>query len=168
MLEATVNGERSYPVEITAEGTVVAGQLHTPDIYRSNARQFHCLHRQTGYTLELLEADYPRKTFTFKIQGQTVTVQLKDELDLMVEQLGMAQAAETVVREITAPMPGLIVGVAVAPGQEVRQGDSVLTLEAMKMENVIKSPVDGVVEAIHAQAGDSVDKNQRLVSFRDA
>ena len=118
-----------------------------------------------GYRIELLEADYARKHFVFKVQGETVRVQLKDELDLLVEKLGMAQAFETVVKEITAPMPGLIVGLAVETGQKIKQGDSVLTLEAMKMENVIKSPVDGTVNAVHVKAGESVDKNQVLISF---
>ena len=145
---------------------MINGQVYTPDIHQYGERLFHSIHRQAGYAIELLEADYTRKYFVFKIRGETVTVQLKDELDQLVETLGMAQAVDTVIREITAPMPGLIVKLAVEAGQEIKQGDSLLTLEAMKMENVIKSPIDATVAALHVKAGESVNKNQRLLSFK--
>ncbi len=165
MLEATVNGEHSYAIESSKTQVTINERTHTPDIHQYDERHFHVIHQQSGYAIEVLEADYAKKTFTLKLSHRTVTVQLKDDLDLMVEQLGMSQAVETAVREIKAPMPGLIVGLAVAPGQTVQQGDSVLTLEAMKMENVIKSPVDGKVSAVQVEAGDSVEKNQLLISF---
>ena len=166
MMEATVNDENSYQVTMTSEGVVIDEQSYLPDIYQYSERLFHSFHHRRGYAIELLEADYSRQRFTFVIQGQTVQVQLKDELDLLVEKLGMAQAVETVIKEVKAPMPGLIVGLAVEAGQEIKQGESMLTLEAMKMENVLKSPVDGMVDTVHVQAGDSVEKNQLLISFR--
>lgn len=165
MMEATVNDKNSYQVAVASEGVDVDGQTYVPDIHQYGERLFHSIHRQTGHVIELLEADYARKYFVFKVQGKRMTVQLKDELDLLVEKMGMAQATETLIKEVNAPMPGLIVGLAVEAGQEIRQGDSLLTLEAMKMENVLKSPVDGVVETLHVQAGDSVDKNQLLITF---
>lgn len=160
-----MNDKNSYSVEVTPDGIMIDGQVHASDVHRYGERLFHSIHCGAGYSIELLEADYQHKTFVFKIRGQEVRVHLKDELDLLVEALGMAQTAETVVREITAPMPGLIVGLNVEAGQAIGQGDSVLTLEAMKMENVIKSPVDGTIATVHVKAGDSVDKNQVLVSF---
>ena len=165
MMQATVNNKNMYSVEVTPDDIAINGQVHASDVHRYGERLFHSIHRGAGYSIELLEADYHHKTFVFKIRGQEVRVHLKDELDLLVEALGMAQAVETVVREITAPMPGLILGLNVAAGQAISQGDSVLTLEAMKMENVIKSPVDGTIAVVHVKAGDSVDKNQVLISF---
>ncbi len=165
MNQATVNGKDQYSVEVTSDGVIISEQTHTPDIRQVGERRYHCLNGTAGFRIELLEVDEARKQFVFKLRGQRVTVQLKDELDLMVEKLGMAQAAEVVVREITAPMPGLIVGISVEVGQTVQEGESVLTLEAMKMENVIKSPVSGTVEAVHVEVGNSVEKKQVLVSF---
>jgi biotin carboxyl carrier protein len=63
---------------------------------------------------------------------------------------------------ITAIMPGLIIRVVAAPGSEVKAGDVVVVLEAMKMENDICSPKDGVVKEIRVKAGDSVQQNQVL------
>jgi biotin carboxyl carrier protein len=62
-------------------------------------------------------------------------------------------------------MPGLIVDIKVEAGQEVKKGDPILILEAMKMENIIKSPGDGVVKAIKVNPRDNVEKNQVLIQF---
>ncbi|MDX5320798.1 MAG: acetyl-CoA carboxylase biotin carboxyl carrier protein subunit, partial [Bacteroidota bacterium] len=51
------------------------------------------------------------------------------------------------------------------PGDTVKKGDSLLVLEAMKMENIIKSPGDGVVKAIKVNPGDKVEKNAVLIEF---
>ena len=167
MNQATINGEDRYSVEVTSDSITIDGQPHSPDIRQVGERWYHCINGTGSYQIELLEANHARKQFVLGLRGQRVTVQLKDDLDLLVEKLGMAQSAETVVREITAPMPGLIVGLSVEAGQTIEEGASVLTLEAMKMENVIKSPVSGTVEAVHVRAGDSVEKKQVLVSFRN-
>jgi biotin carboxyl carrier protein len=165
MKEVIVNHEDTYSVEIEPEGIMLNGQLRTPDIRQVGERRYHCVDGTDSYSVELLEVDPDRKQFVFMLGGQRVQVQLKDEIDLVVEKLGMAQATEAVVREVAAPMPGLIVGLNVEVGQAVQEGDSLLTLEAMKMENVVKSPVSGTVAAVHVQAGDSVEKKQILISF---
>ena len=77
----------------------------------------------------------------------------------------MDTTQSNVVKEIKAPMPGSILNILVEAGQEVKAGDQLLILEAMKMENVIKSPGDGVVAKIHVDEKQSVEKNQVLISF---
>ena len=62
-------------------------------------------------------------------------------------------------------MPGLVLDVKLNVGDSVEKGDSILILEAMKMENVLKSPAEGVVKSIHINKGDAVEKNQLLISF---
>ena len=62
-----------------------------------------------------------------------------------------------------SPMPGVIVAVAVFEGDAVRQGDKVIILESMKMENELRAPRDGIVSRINISKGDSVEKDQVLV-----
>ena len=62
-------------------------------------------------------------------------------------------------------MPGKVLNVLVKPGDAVQQGASLLVLEAMKMENVIKSAVSGTVESVSANAGLAVEKGELLVKF---
>lgn len=73
-----------------------------------------------------------------------------------------AAAGDSVLR---APMPGKIVRVNVSEGDSVSQGDALVVLESMKMENTLSSSVDGVVKAVHVSADDSVQQGQTLVEF---
>ena len=68
-------------------------------------------------------------------------------------------------KELRAPMPGLVRQVNVQEGDEVDSGDFLFILEAMKMENVLKSPVNGIVSELFVKPGESVEKNQILLSF---
>ena len=62
-------------------------------------------------------------------------------------------------------MPGLILEVSVEDGQEVKEGDALLILEAMKMENVITSPRDGKIKKIEVKQGEAVEKKHVLLTF---
>jgi biotin carboxyl carrier protein len=86
-------------------------------------------------------------------------------MDLLLAKLGIEHSAESAVKDVKAPMPGLIIDIALEAGQEVKKGDTLLILEAMKMENVIKCPADGIVSKVHIKKGESVEKNQILVEF---
>jgi biotin carboxyl carrier protein len=79
--------------------------------------------------------------------------------------MGMNAAGSGNLKEIKAPMPGLILDLKVAPGDPVKKGDVLLILEAMKMENSIKSPGDGVVKEVKVSLKQSVEKNQVLIQF---
>jgi propionyl-CoA carboxylase alpha chain len=74
------------------------------------------------------------------------------------------QAADTA-KLIVSPMPGLVVQITVEPGQEVKSGETVAIVEAMKMQNIIRAETDGVVKAVGAKAGDSVAADDLLVEF---
>ena len=66
---------------------------------------------------------------------------------------------------VLSPMPGLLVSLAVEEGVEVRSGEEVAVVEAMKMENVLRAGADGVVKTIHAKPGDSLSVDQAIVEF---
>jgi propionyl-CoA carboxylase alpha chain len=68
-------------------------------------------------------------------------------------------------RLVLSPMPGLVVSLEVAPGQEVKAGQAIAVVEAMKMQNIIRAERDGVVKAVGAAAGDSVAADEVLVEF---
>jgi biotin carboxyl carrier protein len=69
------------------------------------------------------------------------------------------------INDIKAPMPGMVLSVLVSEGQEVKKGDSLIVLEAMKMENILKSPADGIIKKVVANKGTAVEKNQLLIQF---
>ena len=63
-------------------------------------------------------------------------------------------------------MPGAIVSVAVKAGQKVVEGQELLIIEAMKMQNLIKSEIEGEVEAVYVKAGASVAVDEVLIKFK--
>jgi propionyl-CoA carboxylase alpha chain len=68
-------------------------------------------------------------------------------------------------RFLLSPMPGLLISLAVQAGQEVKAGEELAVVEAMKMENVLKAERDGVVAKLHAQPGDSLAVDQPIIEF---
>jgi biotin carboxyl carrier protein len=90
---------------------------------------------------------------------------LQDKFDLLLEKMGMNNTNGGNVISIKAPMPGLIIDLKVKDGDLVKQNDPLIVLEAMKMENVIKSPGDSVVKSVKVKKGESVEKNQILIEF---
>jgi len=135
------------------------------DVAELGAGRFHILHEGRSYNAEVVSADFATKNIVLKINGQRVELQAKDRFDLLLERLGMSNAAAAKVNELKAPMPGLIVDVRVQPGQAVQKGDPLLVLEAMKMENILKAPADGTVGSIKVNLRDNVQKGQVLVQF---
>jgi biotin carboxyl carrier protein len=68
---------------------------------------------------------------------------------------------------VKAPIPGVVVAVLVKPGQSVKVGQELVTIEAMKMKNAIRATRDGVIAQVHVETGQTVPHSQPLVSFAE-
>ncbi|MEP7321430.1 MAG: biotin/lipoyl-containing protein [Saprospiraceae bacterium] len=108
--------------------------------------------------------DSPRQ-YSLVIDQQSYEVTLIRNIDVQVEAMNFSQRLSLNTEAILAPMPGLVKKISVSVGEEVIKGQHLLTLEAMKMENLIKSPHSGKVKSILAIAGTAVEKNQVLITF---
>ena len=75
------------------------------------------------------------------------------------------KAAPDTSKFLLSPMPGLLASVAVTEGQEVKAGEALAVVEAMKMENVLRAVQDGTVKTLHAKAGDSLKVDQKIIEF---
>ncbi len=127
------------------------------------------------FTVDVVEEAPDR--FRVTINGRTLSVRLLPEGEVSMlreeeaareEQSGAARtrpAGARTVAEVRAPIPGTILSVEVSVGQEVKYGDTLLVLEAMKMKNLIRSPRDGRVAEVLVQPGQSVMYNDVLVRF---
>lgn len=166
MLQISTGPDQLWEVDQpTADTITLNGQAFSWDIADLGAGRYHVLHEGRSYNAEIVSADYTTKDIVLKINGQRVELHAKDRFDLLLERLGMSNAAATKVNELKAPMPGLIVDIRVQPGQAVLKGDPLLVLEAMKMENILKAPADGTVNSIKVTLRDNVQKGQVLVQF---
>lgn len=142
--------------------SLIAAQL---DIQPQSDGSWHILKNNKAYIVEIVHHDFANKHLQLKLNGKLYTIQLADEYDLLVKKLGLSTISSVKVDEVKAPMPGLVLDVAVSIGQVVKKGDGLLILEAMKMENVIKSAGDGIVKDILVEKGAAVDKGQLLIQL---
>ena len=157
--------DSTYSVEKNGCETRVNEQTITWDLKWIGDRKIHLIQGSRSIEAELLAVDLEAKTLQIRLGHKTTTILLKDRFDLLLEKMGMNAAGSGSLKEIKAPMPGLILDLKVAPGDVVKKGDVVLILEAMKMENSIKSPGDGVVKEVKVSLKQSVEKNQVLIQF---
>lgn len=135
------------------------------DIISNNDNSAHILENNKSFQIKVLKQDFNKKTYTIKVNHNEYEVNISDQLDQLIDQMGFSLSASKHVDAIKAPMPGLILSVDVEVGQEVKEDDTLLILEAMKMENIITSPRDGVIKSIVVGNGDAVEKNQLLIEF---
>ena len=111
------------------------------------------------------EVNHELKRYQIQIDGRIYLVQISDAVDQQILKMNLKSKKSNQLKELRAPMPGLVRQVNVQVGDEVDSGDSLFILEAMKMENVLKSPVNGIVSDLFVKPGESVEKNQILLSF---
>ena len=127
---------------------------------------YHAVWQNKSYNIEVLDYNAADKSVHLLINGQHLYTKAKDELDLLLEGMGLQNSSANKINNIKAPMPGLIQSVAVAEGDSINKGDTLLVLVAMKMENTIKSSGNGIVKTLKVSAGQIVEKNQVLLEFQ--
>ena len=106
-----------------------------------------------------------RGRYTLWVDGYRYDVEALDERSRAIRDLSGAAATATGPAPLRAPMPGLVVRVSVKAGDRVDAGQGLVVMEAMKMENELRSSAAGTVRAVHAQAGSAVDKGTLLVEL---
>lgn len=136
-----------------------------PDLVRTGPGMYSLVHRGRSFRVLVLKHDAEAGTVRLRIGAHCHTVKLEGERSRLFQLLGIDQAARTVIRELKAPMPGLVLKLLVKEGDAVKKDDPLLVLEAMKMENVIKSTGGATVKKIHVQERAAVEKGQLLLSF---
>ena len=107
----------------------------------------------------------PRGRYVLWIDGWRFEVEALDERTRTIRDLSLAAAVVAGPAPVVAPMPGLVVRVNVAVGERVEEGQAVVVMEAMKMENELRAPAAGTVRAVTVAAGVAVEKGTVLVEL---
>ncbi len=166
MQKVSVNEKAAKAVEWSGESTLKVND-EALDLRVTVLKPHHLevVFKHKTYQVEVREVDLLKKTVSFRMGGRKYEVLVQDKYDELLKQLGMERGAGAQAKELKAPMPGKVLSLEVANGASVAEGDPLLILEAMKMENVIKSPREGVVHSIHVDTNQVVEKNEILISF---
>jgi len=157
-----INGQQ-YDIDIDKDGNVlVNGQPRHVDFLQLDATLFSVITDSRSLEAAIEETRGKQQVL---IGGHLFEAQVQDERTflMMTSRKGQLGAESG---EVVAPMPGLIVGVQVSVGDEVRKGQTVIILESMKMQNELKASVDGVIDKIVVQQGQTVDKDAVLVTIK--
>ena len=140
-------------------------QLAEIAIVQKSPAEFNCIKDNRSVNAVILEEDSAAKKIKVEIEGEVFEIEIKNELDQMLDEMGFSKAASKQIKEVKAPMPGMVLEINVKEGQDVKEGDKLLILGAMKMENSINISADAVIKRIAVKAGQAVEKGQVLVEL---
>jgi biotin carboxyl carrier protein len=157
----------SVEVEIDGDRVTVAGRVYAASlgiIPGTPLRQLLLDGRPSTLAVESLG----RGRWAVAPGGERWEIEVLDERARHIQSLSRGTGGQPVSQVLKAPMPGLVLRVHVAPGQQVVAGAGLVVLEAMKMENELKSAASAVVRAVRVRPGEAVEKGQVLVEFEAA
>ncbi len=147
------------------EWNISPEQIADFDAVDARDGSFHVLKNGKAHRAEIVATDFANKTFTIKVNGRTYQTKIADKYDRLIKEIGLSLSATQKFNNIKSPMPGLVLSIMVKEGDVIQKGDTLMILEAMKMENVIKAPADAVIKKINIIKGQAVEKAQLLMEM---
>jgi len=135
------------------------------DTIKISDKKYHVLHNNKSYQSEISKSNFNSKSYEVKVNNNNYNVNIYNDLDVLIKNMGFSLSSTKHVDFIMAPMPGLILEINAKVGQKVNEDDPLLILEAMKMENIISSPRQGIIKSFHVKKGDAVEKGVLLIEF---
>lgn len=163
-----VGGGRTYEIEVEEGGLLrIGGQTYSTDLKQIRDLDLYSLLLDNkSYEVHVQETERNGYRVMISSQGyEGYEVRVLDERAHRASQISGALAGGAGDSAIKAPIPGLVVKVLIEEGAEVTAGQTLVILEAMKMENELRAPRPGVVATIKARPGNSVNQGDVLVTL---
>ena len=159
----TTIDDKEYQVEIIDDTHVsVDGKIFAVDFESVKSQPvFSLLVDGKSYEAYVYQGD---EHLEILVKGRLYHSQVEDERERRLRAAAGGSTVAAGIFYLKAPMPGLVISVEVEEGQEVKEGDVLLILESMKMQNELKSPKDGIVGKIQVSDGDTVEQRQKMLS----
>jgi len=160
----TIINKKQFEIEIVGEGRlIVNGVLHEVDFLDLTGSLYSII--KDNRSLEIVIDETTQDQYEIMLGGRLYEGQVLDERAmLMINRKGGIKLNSG---EVNSPMPGLIVEVRTAVGDTVEEGQTLVILESMKMQNELKSPRTGLVTKIAVNKGQTVEKGALLVVIGD-
>ena len=163
MKYVTTIGDTEYSIEIIDKGHLsVNGKVMDVD--------FESISGQPVYSLVIDGKSYEAYVYAKEeewqvlLLGQQYPIRVEDEREKRLKSAGGTPLQESGDFQLKAPMPGLVISIAVQEDQQIEKGQVLVILESMKMQNELKSPRDGKVERVKVKVGESVEQRQILLT----
>ena len=159
-----VNGTR-HSIEVTPDGVAHDSQGHTITLEPVPGSSLWLLRVGDAVYRVTVRPGAAAGQYALSFDGYRFAIDAVDERGRAIREMARAAAASAGPAPLKAPMPGLIVRVLVAPGDTVTEGQGLVVMEAMKMENELRSPSAGTVRSVAATPGTAVEKGAILIEL---
>lgn len=165
MHRLTVNEKYNFDIVKKNNELLINGTSANMDIKKLHGNAWHAINNLQSYNIEVVSFNKADKAARIKVNNNIYIVSGKDEFDILLDGLGLNDLTMKKGGDVKAPMPGMVLKVFIAEGMEVKKDENLFILEAMKMENIIKAPLDFIVKTVKVNPGGKVEKNQVLLTF---
>jgi biotin carboxyl carrier protein len=149
--------ERDGPILRVAIGD----REYTLDIEKVEAGVYSVLHNGTSHNMEIIKSE-KKHSYAVNTQYQSFQIDIAPLGSLKEDKKRKGGKNE----QLTAPIPGNVVSVKVSVGDSVSEGETIVILSAMKMENELKAPISGIISKLHVAEDDVVKENSVLVEIK--
>jgi biotin carboxyl carrier protein len=161
-MKITLNGIHRFEITKDSDYYLVDGSAVTCNIQRIDNDSYQVILNNQTFIASVSKSE---NRLEIKIGHHTHLVDTCNESQSALEKIGITQKKVIKNEVIKAPMPGLIIDIFVREGAKVKTGQAILVLKAMKMENIIKSPQDGVIKALLVNKDQKIDKDTPMFHF---
>lgn len=159
--------EKNFKVNVNKTSTFDLNlkNIEDFDVVNLEESKYHILNNNKAVKAELINKNFDSKQYIIAVNSNTYHIKIDTALDQLVKELGFSLGNAKKLNDIKAPMPGIIIGIEVKEGDKVKEGDTLLILEAMKMENAIVCPKDAIIKSVQVKTGNTVEKSKLLIEL---
>lgn len=159
------NGHLIYVKAGAFEFRIDPEEVSSADIISKGETAYHIIDKHASQHIHIASESADGKHLRVEASGESFDIQIKDPLAQMLETMGFTNTVSKIIKDVKAPMPGLVLDISVEEGDELAEGQRILILEAMKMENSIVMHTKGRVKKVNVKKGQAVEKNQVLIEL---
>ena len=158
-------GDKNYDIKFDSDNKLkgtINGEVFDFKIDSNIENNHSVLYRNSVFDIDLISIDIDKKLINLLVNGNLFELELEDKYDFIINKLGLRKSKSIKEGFVESIMPGLIIDIHVSEGESVFKGQKLVTLEAMKMENIIKSPSNSTIKEISITKGNTVEKGDIL------
>ncbi|MDZ7607799.1 MAG: biotin/lipoyl-containing protein [Cyclobacteriaceae bacterium] len=164
MYTATINENNKFSIQLKDQVVFVNDLQHKPEITKVNESEFLVIMNKKPYYVSIIKRGKDSRSFQMLVNNRPVSVQIHHQSEAATSESSLS-SAKRFIEYLKAPMPGLIADVLVRDGEAVIDGQPLLILKAMKMENILRAPHDGTIRRVLVAYGQKINKDEPLIQF---